>query len=76
MVTKVTHEIVSSTDSFTFGNVVLTGNVTASHFNYANGQSILSGITAGGGGGLDNLDGGTPYSVYGGLTAIDGGGVT
>jgi len=44
--------------------------VYSSSYFYANGTAFV-----GGGGGLDNLDGGTPYSVYGGLTAIDGGGV-
>ena len=52
-----------------FANLTATSIYSTSYF-YANGTAFV-----GGGGGLDNLDGGTPYSVYGGLTTIDGGGV-
>ena len=48
---------------------------TSSQVLSTNGAGTLSWITqsGGGGGGSPNLDGGTPTSNYGGITAIDGG---
>ena len=43
---------------------------------YANGAPFLGGTGGGGGAGYTNLDGGTPESVFGGITGVDGGGVT
>lgn len=62
--------VTANTVTPSFANLTATSVYSNSYF-YANGTAFV-----GGGGGLDNLDGGTPYSVYGGLTAIDGGGVT
>ena len=63
--------VTANTATPTFANLTTTAIYSTSYF-YANGAAFVGG---GGGTGLDNLDGGTPYSVYGGLTAIDGGGV-
>jgi len=47
---------------------------TSSQVLSTNGSGTLSWVTqSGGGGGSPNLDGGTPTSNYGGITAIDGG---
>jgi hypothetical protein len=46
---------------------------TNGQFLSTDGTGILSWATASGGGGSPNLDGGTPSSNYGGITAIDGG---
>lgn len=64
------------------GNVVI-GNGTSSLYGVAPGTAgnVLTSIggvwtsnaAVGGGGGSPNLDGGTPTSNYGGITAIDGG---
>lgn len=42
-------------------------------YTYDGSAWVDNGAAGGGGGGLTNLDGGTPSSVYGGITAIDGG---
>jgi len=59
------------------GNVFAGAVYTNSIF-YANGVAYVTGGGGGGGGGgvILNLDGGTPDSIYGGITAIDGGAPT
>ena len=50
------------------------GTGVAEEISVAGGLTLSGGVlTATGGGGSPNLDGGTPTSNYGGITAIDGG---
>lgn len=58
------------------GNLYVNAIYTDNRY-YANGSPFLGGGGGGGGGaGYTNLDGGTPESVFGGITGVDGGGVT
>ena len=57
------------------GNLYVNAIYTDNRY-YANGSPFLGGGGGGGGAGYTNLDGGTPESVFGGITGVDGGGVT
>ena len=58
------------------GNLYVNAIYTDNRY-YANGAPFLGGTGGGGGGaGYTNLDGGTPDSNFGGITGVDGGGVT
>ena len=57
------------------GNLYVNAIYTDNRY-YANGAPFLGGTGGGGGAGYTNLDGGTPESVFGGITGVDGGGVT
>jgi len=61
--------ITSNTSTWTFstdGNLAIPGNI-----NYANGINILYGVN----GAFNDIDGGYPNSIYGGISNIDAGGV-
>jgi uncharacterized membrane protein YgdD (TMEM256/DUF423 family) len=57
------------------GNLYVNAIYTDNRY-YANGAPFLGGGGGGGGAGYTNLDGGTPDSNFGGITGVDGGGVT
>ena len=57
------------------GNLYVNAIYTDNRY-YANGAPFLGGTGGGGGAGYTNLDGGTPDSNFGGITGVDGGGVT
>lgn len=69
--TKLSKGLVSATDTFTFANVTVTGNITATNFNYTNGTPV-----SGGGSALNVKDEGN--SLTAGATSINfvGSGVT